>query len=291
MNDTQLSLFITIADEGSFSRAEEKAYISKQAMFRQINALETEVGVRLFVRTSEGVTLTDAGREFYKGAEKMLRLQKNIVSRCRALVPSAKILRVGQVEHQALLNEVTDQFALKYPDIQIKRVVHPNHSGEYRVENDIIDVGETFFSVKSPTRNYTYTKLSDMPYLAAMRHGHPLGNQTSVNLQDLADYPVIIYDLMLKNEYIEVLEQLFRSHPERLIHQPDPDTQVATAFACQSSDAIFITANCFIRHIPELTVIPLDSGWYEEYGIIYRNNHSDIVDRYIRLAQELYQDT
>lgn len=290
MNDKQLSLFLTVADEGSFSKAEQKAFISKQAMLRQINALEAEVGVPLLLRTSEGVTLTDAGREFYKGAEKMLRLRNTILTKCRSLVPQASVIRVGQVEHQALLDEVNDLFAVKYPDIQIKRVVHPNHSGEYRVSHGIIDVGETFFNPLTATSPFAYTKLADMPYLAAMRHSHPLAQQKTVSLRDLTDYSVIVYDRMVKKEYMAELEDVFASHPERILHQDDPDNQVSTAFLCQENDTVFLTANCFVRHIPELAVRALDNGWFQEYGIIYPKTPSELIRKYIDLAISVYQE-
>lgn len=96
MNEKQLSLFLTVADQGSFSKAEEIAYISKQAMLRQINSLEAEIGVRLLDRSAGGVRLTPAGREFYQGAGELLALREEVLSRCRGLGPTPRCCGSGR---------------------------------------------------------------------------------------------------------------------------------------------------------------------------------------------------
>ena len=288
MNDKQLRLFLQIADQGSFSRAEETAYISKQAMLRQINSLEQEIGVRLFSRTPGGVSLTDAGKEFYKGAGELLQLQADILARCRNATRLPECIRIGQVEHQALLHDVTDAFALKFPDIRIQKVIHPNHSGEYRVEHDIIDVGETFYTAHTAAAAHAYTRLTDLPYMAAMSHRHPLARCPRLSLPQLTAYPLIVFEPMIKKEYLAQLTAAFAGCEERLSLRSDVDNQVAVAFECSASRSILLTANCFVRSMPELTVLPLDNGWFQEYGIIYRPNPAPAVQKYIDLAVSLF---
>ena len=67
MNDKTLRLFRTVAECGSFSRAEALSFISKQAIVKQVDALETELGAKLFTRSSRGVRLTEAGEILYRG--------------------------------------------------------------------------------------------------------------------------------------------------------------------------------------------------------------------------------
>lgn len=290
MNDKQLQLFLSVADQGSFTKAEGIEYVSKQAMLRQINSLEEEIGVKLFTRTSTGVTLTAAGQEFYRGAKKMLKLRDTVLAKCRNRVPAQETLRIGQVEHQALLHGVSDIFVTKYPDIHLQKVIHPNHSGEWRVANDVIDVGETFYTPITATEANAYTKLADMPYVVAMSPKHPLASRMSLPLQDLTDYPTIIFPRMIKPEYRQELQQVFAAHPERLVAQHDVDRQVEVAFQCSTTEDLFLTANCFVNSMPELTVIPLDNGWFQEYGIIYRPNPSPTVRKYVDLAVTLFQE-
>jgi DNA-binding transcriptional LysR family regulator len=57
----QLKYLCTIAEEGSFSRAAEKLFVSQPALSMQIKALEEEVGQPLLDRSGSHVTLTEPG--------------------------------------------------------------------------------------------------------------------------------------------------------------------------------------------------------------------------------------
>lgn len=291
MNTKQLSLFLAVADQGSFSKAESVEFISKQAMLRQINSLENEVGVRLLDRSAGGVRLTPAGMEFYQGAQELLKLQKDVLARCRGAGVQPDVLRIGQVEHQTLLHRVTDAFTAKYPDIRIQKVIHPNHSGEYRVARGITDVGETFYNPRTAQEAFSYTKLADMPYRVAMRHGHPLSGRNSLSLSEIADFPTIYFARMVKKEYAEELQKAYRQlgKEKNLLLRSDVDNQVGVAFQCSLSDTLLLTANCFVCEIPDLTVIPLSIGWSEEYGVIYRPFPTPVVRKYVDLAVTVYQ--
>lgn len=72
MEFRQLSYFIAISDAKSFTRAAEKLFVSQPALTSQINALEAELGMRLFERTNKSVKLTSAGEIFYLHAMQVL---------------------------------------------------------------------------------------------------------------------------------------------------------------------------------------------------------------------------
>ena len=61
MYNPQLETFIRVADAGSFNKAAEELFISPPAVIKQINLLEAQLGLTLFVRTHRGLKLTEAG--------------------------------------------------------------------------------------------------------------------------------------------------------------------------------------------------------------------------------------
>lgn len=287
MNDEQVRIFLSVAAAGSFSRAEESLFMSKQAMFKQIAKLEDEVGCPLLIRSRSGVQLSKAGKVFEAGVRKLLADKEQLITECRRS-ENAEFIRVGSVEHQVILDPVNAAFAKKYPEIEIRRVVHPNHSGEYRVSNHIMDVGETFLFDNEEPLEYNFTKLTDVHYCAAMSQNHPLCRKEKISLKDLIKYRTVIIPMMMRKAYLQEIRDAFEGCRERLIETDDVDHQVQIAFELNGSDRILITANPFIYSVPDLKIIPLENDWYRTYGIIYLSPASETVMKYVETASEVY---
>ena len=65
MNLRQLSVFCSVCEEMSFTRAARRLYMTQPAVSHVIAGLEDETGCVLFDRVARGVSLTGAGRAFY----------------------------------------------------------------------------------------------------------------------------------------------------------------------------------------------------------------------------------
>lgn len=287
MNDEQLKIFVLVADKGSFSKAEEESYISKQAMFKQIHNLEEEVETQLFIRSKTGVKLTPAGKAFYDGAQKLLKEKATLFKEVRRL-GNKQSIRIGNVEHQALLDRVNEAFQQKYPEIELKRVVHPNHSGEWRVENNVQDVAETFYMDNRPETNTSYHRLMDSPYVVAMSPSHPLAKKDMISVSELTNYNLYVYPMMIDKNYMNIINEAFLGKENRLQIRKDVDNQVGIAYSCIDTKNLLLTANPFINSIIELKIVPLKEGWIREYGVMTPTEISPAIQKYIDLAKELY---
>ena len=61
MEFRRIEYFLVLADKLSFAKAAKELCISSQALTKQINILESELGTRLFKRTTRSVELTEDG--------------------------------------------------------------------------------------------------------------------------------------------------------------------------------------------------------------------------------------
>lgn len=75
-----LATFKAVADRLSFTRATRDLHLAQSSISAQVKALEEELGVRLFDRIGRRIRLTDAGRELYQYAGRMLEMTKEIQS-------------------------------------------------------------------------------------------------------------------------------------------------------------------------------------------------------------------
>ena len=69
MYNPQLETFLCVAECGSFNKAAEKLFISPPAVIKQINLLEENLDLQLFVRTHRGLQLTEAGKSLAQDAK------------------------------------------------------------------------------------------------------------------------------------------------------------------------------------------------------------------------------
>ena len=72
MNLWALEYIIEVAKTGSVSKASQKLYLSQPHLSNTIKAMEAELGVKLFVRSTRGMCLTDEGRDFVRRAQAVL---------------------------------------------------------------------------------------------------------------------------------------------------------------------------------------------------------------------------
>ncbi|MEY8562726.1 LysR family transcriptional regulator [Eggerthellaceae bacterium 3-80] len=80
MDIRTMQYFLAIAQEGSFKKAAEHLHMTQPPLSRQIQDLETELGVTLFDRGRKGVTLTEAGMRFMERAQEAVDLMGQIKS-------------------------------------------------------------------------------------------------------------------------------------------------------------------------------------------------------------------
>ena len=85
-----LKYFVTVADEGSITKAAERLLMAQPPLSRQIQALEQELGAPLFIRGKGRQTiLTDEGKTFYPYAKRILTLTFESIKAVRATFAGA----------------------------------------------------------------------------------------------------------------------------------------------------------------------------------------------------------
>jgi LysR family transcriptional regulator, low CO2-responsive transcriptional regulator len=193
MDFDQLEIFLEVARLSSFSRAAEKRFRTQPAISSQIRALEEEVGARLLDRSGGRVSLTVAGKLFFKYSEETLEQRKAIVTAIAETehVPRGAIV-VGANEGTCLhiLPEVFAQFKRDYPNVavSIKRADYA------RILESIIDNSVDFGVVSLPvTDNRLQCVMIHRDELLVITPpGHALAARARVTVAEVAAYPLVV---------------------------------------------------------------------------------------------------
>lgn len=122
MNFRQLHTFVVIAEAGGFASAGERLHLSQPAASRQIQALETELGIPLFDRIGRRVKLTSEGEDLLRRSRALLQAAESFSERARALKKGqAGTLRVGgSTQHiETVLADFLPGYRRRYPFVDI----------------------------------------------------------------------------------------------------------------------------------------------------------------------------
>jgi len=118
-----MQMFVRIIEKGSFSAVAKERGIGQPAVSKQISALEDELGTELIHRASRSIALTEAGRDFYESALRILDDFENSTSRIgRGQTAPKGFIRVAVPPTFARLHMVSKlpAFFAAYPDMAVE---------------------------------------------------------------------------------------------------------------------------------------------------------------------------
>lgn len=219
----QLRAFIAVARHGSLTKAAERLYLSVPAVSAQIKALEDELSLQLFERTSKGMFATEVGRKLLDEAEQTL----NAAGRMKSVAAEAKgqlsgCLRVGVLSDSVPLRvgDALLTLSLRHPNIGA--ALHQDVSGKImeRVRTGALDCGFALGDV--PPVDLTADRLTEIG-LAVALPAHIAARAAALDLEDIAQMPWIVSvpDCALHSAALN----LFRAtgHAPRAQHVADSD--------------------------------------------------------------------
>lgn len=161
----QLKTLVAVAEEGNFTHAGKRVHATQPAVSSQIKALEEELGVQLFNRTSRGVELTVAGSELIADAIDVLRAAEKL--QARALTLRGEIVgtfTLGLCSDMAFLrvNALLDDMREHFPKLNLQLLQLPSGAilSELRAKN--LDAGFVFSG--NPYSDIQAIKLSEPEY-------------------------------------------------------------------------------------------------------------------------------
>ena len=121
MNNRQLTIFRTVCEEGSMTKAAEKLYMTQPAVSQTIKELEQESGVCFLERYNRKVVPTESGRLLYQYACHILGLYQDLEQHLKE-TEGVRTIRIGANLSVGvkMLRGFIRAFEKKYPDIQVK---------------------------------------------------------------------------------------------------------------------------------------------------------------------------
>lgn len=147
MNPRQLKTFLAVARHGNFTRAAGEANLAQSSLSDQMQALEEELGIQLFTRTRQGVTLTPSGDTLKAYAEEILALNDEAMAAVRVTAgQNGQTLTIGALETIAAekLAPLLSRFRHAHTEIGLTLKIGGSGDLLRRLEDGSIDIAFTF---------------------------------------------------------------------------------------------------------------------------------------------------
>lgn len=207
MNSRQLEYVITVAEEGSFSKAAKKLIISQPSLSQYIQKLENELGTKLFIR-SNPLRLTFEGKIYVEMAKRILNEEKEMKKKLFDILndQSGEVtIAAGPFNSICMLPRIIRKFQQKYPHVKviIREAVEPQLL-------EILDKNEcdvVFTTIKPDTArfpDYEIREIGKEDYLIAVSEKlDPLSkNKKEKILNKGEEYPEIDINRLKKLPFI-----------------------------------------------------------------------------------------
>ena len=146
MNLKQLEAFVQVSESGSFSKAAKELFLTQPTISAHISSLEKELNVRLFIRNTKEVSLSDDGKDLYRYAKQITDLEKAIEERFYMDSDDGKhfiTIAASTIPAQYLLPKVLMCYRERYPKEQIKIMETDSSEVVAQVVDHMVDVGFT----------------------------------------------------------------------------------------------------------------------------------------------------
>ena len=192
MADRRLQVFYTVARLLSFTKAAESLHMTQPAVTFQIRQLEEYFNTRLFDRTHNKISLTEAGQEVFGYAERIIELYNEMDNQVRKLtgdVVGVLVVGASTTIAEYKIPTLLGEFQQKFPDVKLRLKVSNTVGIVRMVENNEVDVGV----VEGPVNNKNLAlKICWCDQLMLIcPPNHELAGADNINAEQLSTYPFI----------------------------------------------------------------------------------------------------
>ena len=189
MSDRRLQVFHTVAKVMSFTKAAEALHMTQPAVTFQVKQLEDFFNTRLFDRTHNKITLTEAGKVVYDYSGQVLELYERMNSDVREMtgeVTGTLVVGASTTVAEYMLPSLLGAFKKQYDDVNIRLQVGNTDAIVAMVENNMIDFGLVEAPVHNKNLDVHVCRIDEMQLICPK--DHPLAKRNKVTIEDIRKY-------------------------------------------------------------------------------------------------------
>ena len=249
-----LRVFMTVANERSFSRAAEKLERTQPAVSLALQRLETELGEKLLDRSAKDVVLTDAGRAVLEYARRFQNLESELQNSMAELRDhSAGRLVIGANESTGLyLLRHIERYRRMYPKVKVQ----VRRSFSSRIPAEIVDgnleLGVISYQPRDERLQSRVIFTDSLAFVVSPKH--TLSQRTEVPISELGDETFVAHNVI--SPYRDLVLRVFQERGVRLNMDIEmPTVEMIRWMVEENQGVAFLPRMCVEQEIAEKRLV------------------------------------
>lgn len=277
MFDKKIIYFLTAVEEGSFSAAGRKLFLSQSAISQHISLLEEELSVQLFDRTYYRPKLTEAGEYYYRICCQIAEQYKSMEKELKSMYhQTIKIGFTGFYENKDILLLINN-FRKNNPSIDISFV---EGNFEDCIDNLINNKVDVSFGLESDFKMRTdieYKKLHIYSLCIICSFDHWLAKYSEIDIEDIKNENFIVLSKEFGKGFYKDFMNAFKLDKIKPKIKKEVDSFDELIFNVSIGEGIAITSKNVVREADVKTVSLLNSHHHSYYAIGYRKESGNLL--------------
>jgi DNA-binding transcriptional LysR family regulator len=262
-----------------------------------VNLLEGALGVKLFLRSHRGLTLTKAGVSLYNDAKYIIQYCRDSVTRAKnAMQEDDQIIRIGTspMTPAQILVELWPKIHTLCPEVKFQLVPFENTLENAReilgnLGQNIDVVAGIFDETMLELRRCAGFEISRQPLCCAVSVHHPLASKNRLTVRDLYGQRLMLMHREWSRYVDKLRDDLWQNHPQVTI--VDFDFYNVEVFKrCENGGDILLAVEAWENVRPLLRVIPAEWEHAIPYGLLHSPVPSKTVEKFLAAIQAALQD-
>lgn len=257
----QLRYFVAVAEELNFTRAAERLHIAQQALSSQVQRLEQRLGVQLLIRDTHHTELTPAGRTLLEEGRRAIDQAARAADlTVLAAEGKAGTLRVAFKAHMTahFAPALVANMRARLPGIRLDLVAAYTLGEELELLR-ARDVDAIFAWLPLGDDELAAETIREEPRVVALPPSHPLAKRTSIDVEELADDPVVAPHTTLPPAVLHHWLAEPRPGGRPALRGPEARTAEECLLRVAEGDAVWIVPESVSGYFayPEVAWVPL----------------------------------
>jgi DNA-binding transcriptional LysR family regulator len=279
MEFRHLRTFVTVAEQGTVSKASARLGIAQPALSRQIQDLEGDLGVRLFDRIRRRLVLTSEGHQLLGDCRGILAAIGSLKDRAQLLHrPDAGILSIAATPQtiDGVLSGFLSRYRRHRPNVQIK--LREAFGKELLTSLELGEVQlvlSTAGALQGGSHAFETIRLPPIEFVVACNPAFELGRASSIDIRSLGQHPLLLLDQSFAVRVaFDAACRVAEFTPCILFESRTPHTLLALA---EAGHGVAIVPSVLPTHRYDLRIVRLAyrrKPLQEAYGIVWDRRRS-----------------